>query len=127
MMRRLSVAALLATLPALAACGGVPAAVLGGLGAAGSVYSAIDKITQATSPFITTACAEYEQGKAAADARVGAGIVAPATVIKVAAIKSFGDAACAAGSGPPSGDPLSTAIWLGQLVGQITTLTAPPV
>ena len=65
----------------------------------------------------------YETGKAAADARVGAGIVAPATVVKVAAIKSYGDAACAT---PPPGDPLSTAIWLGQLVGQITTLTAPP-
>jgi hypothetical protein len=124
MMRGFTVTALLATLPALAACGGVPVAVLGGLGAAGSVYAAIDKLTEAADPYIARACAEYEQGKAAADARVGAGIVAPATVIKVTAIKSFGDAACAT---PPSGDPLSTAIWLGKLVGQITTLTAPPV
>ncbi len=39
---------------------------------------------------------------------------------KLSAIESFGDAACAK---TPEGDPLSTAIWLGQLAGQITTLS----
>jgi hypothetical protein len=114
--------AALAAAPALVACGGVPAMVIGGLGSAGSVYTALDKITEAISPFIATACAEYAKGKATADARTGAGLVPSPASAKVTSIESFGDAACAT---PPSGDPLSTAIWLGQLAGQITTLTGP--
>jgi len=108
--------------PALSGCGGVPAMVLGGLGSAGSLYTAVDRIAEAASPFIATACAEYEKGRAAADAAVAAGAVSVADAGKVTAIESFGDAACAQ---PPAGDPLSTAIWLGQLAGQITTLTVP--
>ncbi len=111
-----------AVVPALAGCGGVPAAVLGGLGSAGSLYTAADKITETADPYVTKACAEYASGKAAADAMVSAGLVPAAATAKVTAIESFGDAACAK---PPSGDPLSTAIWLGQLAGQITTLTTP--
>jgi hypothetical protein len=40
---------------------------------------------------------------------------------KVGIIEEYGDAACA---NPPAGDALSTAIWLGELVGQIGTLTS---
>jgi hypothetical protein len=109
-----------AMVPALAGCGGVPAAVLGGIGSAGSVYSVADKITEAADPYVTKACAEYATGKAAADAVVGTGLVPVAATRKVTSIESFGDAAC---KKPPAGDPLSTAIWLGQLAGQITTLT----
>jgi uncharacterized protein YceK len=111
-----------AVLPALAGCGGVPAAVLGGLGSAGSLYAAADKIAEMADPYVAKACAEYAKGKAAAEAVVGTGLVPSAITGKVTAIESFGDAACA---NPPSGDPLSTAIWLGQLAGQITTLTTP--
>jgi hypothetical protein len=111
---------LAAAAPVLAGCGGVPAAVLSGLGAAASVYSVADKVIAAADSSITTACAEYEKSKAAAV--VGTGLVATAASAKVSAIESFGDAACAQ---PPSGDPLATAIWLGQLAGQITTLTSP--
>jgi hypothetical protein len=100
----------------------VPAAVLGGLASAGSVYIAADKITDAADPYVTKACAEYTKGKAAADAVVGTGLVPVAVSGKVTAIESFGDAAC---TKPPLGDPLSTAIWLGKLAGQITTLTTP--
>ena len=39
----------------------------------------------------------------------------------VAMTEEYGDAACA---NPPSGDALSTAIWLGTLVGQLATLTS---
>jgi len=120
MTRALWLAALAA--PALAGCGGVPAMVIGGLGSAGSVYTALDKITEAVDPYIAKACDEYQKGKAAADATIAAGVVASTAAGKVASIESFGDAACTA---PPSGDPLSTAIWLGQLAGQITTLTTP--
>jgi uncharacterized protein YceK len=109
-----------AVVPALAGCGGVPAAVLGGLGSAGSVYTAVDKMTEAADPYVAKACAEYATGKAAADAVIDIGLVPVAVSGKVASIESFGDAACA---NPPSGDPLSTAIWLGQLAGEITTLT----
>ncbi len=111
-----------AVVPVLAGCGGVPAAVLGGLGSAGALYTVADKITEAVDPYVTKACAEYAKGKAAADAVVGAGLVPEAVTGKVTAIESFGDAACA---NPPSGDPLSTAIWLGKLAGQLTALTAP--
>jgi hypothetical protein len=108
-----------AVVPALAGCAGVPAAVLAGLGSAGSVYTAVDKVTEAASPYLATACAEYAKAKAAADATVAAGVVPAAATAKVASIESYADAACAS---PPKGDPLSTAIWLGHLAGQITTL-----
>src|SRR5258706_15840413 len=39
-----------AAVPALAGCAGVPAAILGGLGSAGSVYSAFEKPTPAAHP-----------------------------------------------------------------------------
>ena len=104
----------------------MPQAVLGGLGSAGSAYLAIDKISEAASPAIAAACGEYEKTKATADAvlaqaGVAAGIVPQGTAGRVASIESFGDAAC---SKPPTGDPLSTAFWLGGLAGQIATLTA---
>jgi hypothetical protein len=111
----------LAVLTALSGCGGVPAMVIAGIGSAGSVYTVVDKITEATSPLIAAACAEYEKRRAVADALTITGRVPSA---KVAAIESFGDAACGSGSGPPSGDPLATAIWLGELAGQIATLTS---
>lgn len=110
-----------AVMPALTGCAGAPAALLGGLGSAGSAYLAIDKITKAASPTIAAACGEYAKAKAAADATVAAGVVPSAIALKVVSIESFGDAACAR---PPAGDPLSTAIWLGQLAGQITTLAS---
>jgi hypothetical protein len=94
--------------------------VLGGLGAAGSAFTAIDKATAAATPFVATACGEYAKGKAAADAVVAAGMAPAAAAAKVTSIEGFGDAACAS---LPSGDPLASAIWLGQLAGQITTLT----
>jgi hypothetical protein len=108
-----------AVIPTLTGCAGVPAAVLGGLGSAGSAYLAVDKITEAASPYIATACAEYGKAKAAADATIAAGVVPAAVAARLASIESFGDAACAT---PPAGDPLSTAIWLGKLAGQLTTL-----
>jgi hypothetical protein len=108
-----------AVLPALSGCVGVPAAALDGLGAAGSIYTAVDRITQATDPYIATACTEYQKGRAAADALTAADLVPDTVAARVAMIESF-DAACA---NPPSGDPLSTAIWLGQLAGQLATLT----
>jgi hypothetical protein len=109
-----------AVAPVLAGCGAAPAAVLGGLGAAGSAFTAIDKATAAATPFVATACGEYAKGKAAADAVVAAGMAPAAAAAKVTSIEGFGDAACAS---LPSGDPLASAIWLGQLAGQITTLT----
>jgi hypothetical protein len=114
--------AALAAAPALAGCSGVPAMVIGGLGSAGSVYTALDKITEATEPYIAKACDEYQKGKATADATIAAGVVASTAAGKVTSIEIFGDTACA---NPPAGDLLSTAIWLGQLAGQITTLTTP--
>ena len=109
----------LAVVPALAGCAAVPG-VLGGVGAAGSVFTAVDRITQATDPYIARACVEYRQGKAVADAMISAGAVSQPLAARAVSIESFGDAACA---NPPAGDPLSTAIWLGRLAGQLTTLT----
>jgi phage terminase large subunit-like protein len=39
----------------------------------------------------------------------------------IATTEQYGDAACA---NPPSGDALSTAIWFGSLVGQLSSLTS---
>ena len=105
--------------PALAGCGGVPAAVFAGLGAAGSAYTTLDNATEAAAPAIVAACGEYRQAKAAADAANAKGALSQGVAAKVISIESFGNAACAK---PPAGDPLSTAIWLGTLAGQITTL-----
>jgi hypothetical protein len=110
-----------AVLPVLSACAGAPAAVLAGMGSAGSAYLAVDKLTEGASPYIAQGCAEYAKAKAAADAVSATGLVPAPTNAKLASIESFGDAACA---NPPAGDPLSTAIWLGQLAGQLTTLTS---
>jgi hypothetical protein len=52
---------------------------------------------------------------------VGTGLVPSGVANKISVIEEYGDAACAS---PPSGDALSTAIWLGQLIGQIATLTS---
>jgi hypothetical protein len=68
---------------------------------------------------IATACSEYGKAKNAADLITATGLLPSAVTGKVTAIESFGDAACA---NPPAGDPLSTAIWLGQIAGQIGTL-----
>ena len=108
-------------LPALSGCAGVPAAVLGGLGSAGSAYVALDRISEAASPFIATGCREYQKAKAAADAVADLGAMPTVMKIRLSSIESFGDAACTT---PPAGDPLSTAIWLGHLAGQLATLTA---
>ena len=112
-----------AVIPTLAGCAGVPAVVLGGLGSAGSAYLAVDRITEAATPYIAAACGEYGRAKAAADATVAAG-AAPGLAARLASIESFGDAACGPGAAPPKGDPLSTAIWLGQLAGQIAALAS---
>jgi hypothetical protein len=110
-----------AVMPALSACSGATATVLGGIGSIGSAISAADKVSEAASPYIAKGCADYAAAKAAADALVSAGVLTGSTAAKVSSVESFGDAACAS---PPDGDPLSTAVWLGKLVGQLTTLTA---
>ena len=70
---------------------------------------------------IQTACGAYEKGprRRQRGGRHRAGVLAAAG--KVGVIEEYGDAACA---NPPSGSALSTAIWLGTLVGQIATLTS---
>ena len=105
---------------ALGACapllgaGAATGAVGGGLTIANQVASTVNTTIQ-------TACGEYAKGKAAANAVIGAGVVPTAPASDVGIIEEYGDAACA---NPPSGDAVSTAIWLGELVGQIGTLTS---
>lgn len=121
-----TVAALLlcaAIAPALGACGAtVPAGSALGAVAGGMTPEDIgnDKLSTAIDPVIAAACAEYNSGAAAANAAIGRGRVPPSVTEKVTSIESFGDAACAS---PPNGDAVSTAIWLGRLAGQVTTLT----
>ena len=98
----------------LMAAGSAAGAIGGGLTVANQVAAAVDTTIQ-------TACAAYEKGRAAADAVVATGLVPSDAARKVGIIEEYGDAACA---NPPSGDALSTAIWLGTLVGQIATLTS---
>jgi hypothetical protein len=93
-----------------------------GLGAVGGALATANQVSAAVDPVIATACQDYAKGKSAADALVAAGLVSAATAAKVKSIEAFGDAACA---NPPAGNALSTAIWLGQLVGEIAALTSP--
>jgi hypothetical protein len=110
----------LALMAALGGCAGLMAAgsatgaIGGGLAMANQVASTVDTTVQ-------TACSAYEKGRAAANAVVATGLVPSDAANKVGIIEQYGDAACAS---PPSGDALSTAIWLGTLVGQIATLTS---
>jgi hypothetical protein len=100
----------------LAAAGGAAGAIGGGLAIANQVSGAVDST-------ILTACGEYQKGRTAAQAVIGDGLVPSSAAAKIGVIEEYGDAACAH---PPSGDALSTAIWLGELVGQIGTLTGSP-
>jgi hypothetical protein len=108
------------TAPLLTACGGLIAAG-SAAGAASGILAVVNEVANTVDTTVQTACADYETGRAAANAVVAIGLVPAKIVAKITAIESFGDAACA---NPPSGDPLSTAVWLGKLVGQITTLTS---
>jgi hypothetical protein len=103
---------------ALGGCGGLVAAA-SALGAASSVLTIVNTVSADADAVIKDACVAYDTGKAATDAVVQTGLVPGDAEAKITSIESFGDAACA---NPPSGDALSTAIWLGQLVGQISTL-----
>jgi hypothetical protein len=98
----------------LVAAGAATGAIGGGVALANEAAGVVDATIQ-------TACAEYAKGKATANAVVGTGLVPSAVASKVSVIEEYGDAACA---NPPTGDALSTGIWLGELVGQIATLTS---
>jgi hypothetical protein len=102
----------------LGGCGGLVAAG-SALGAASGVLTVVNTVAADADAVIKNACVAYDSGKAATDAVVKTGLVPGDAEAKISSIESFGDAACA---NPPSGDALSTAIWLGQLVGQISTL-----
>jgi hypothetical protein len=111
---------LVAVAPSLGACG--PLATAGSaLGAVSGGITIANQVSAAVDPVIATACTEYRKGEAAANAVVATGLVPASVTAKVSSIESFGDAACA---NPPAGDALSTAIWLGQLAGQVTTLAS---
>jgi hypothetical protein len=98
----------------LMAAGSAAGALGGGLAVANQLVGTVDGT-------IRIACGEYEKGRAAAEAVVATGLVGTAAVDKIRVVEEYGDAACA---DPPQGDPLSTAIWLGELVGQIATLSS---
>lgn len=91
------------------------------VGAVGTGITVANNVAGDVNSTIQTACAAYDKGEAAASAVVGTGLVPSDIASKVGIIEEYGDAACA---NPPSGDALSTAIWLGTLVGQIGTLTS---
>jgi hypothetical protein len=118
MLQMIALALLLG--PALGACAplvGVGAAA----GAVGGGMAIADRIAGTVDTTIQTACVEYQKGRAAANAVVGTGLVPASVASSVSTVEEYGDAACA---NPPAGDTLSTAIWLGELVGQIATLTS---
>ena len=112
--------ALVALLPLLGGCAGLLAAG-SATGAIGGGLAMADRVAATVDTTIRTACSAYEKGRAAADAVVATGLVPADASNKVGIIEEYGDAACA---DPPSGDALSTAIWLGTLVGQIASLTS---
>jgi hypothetical protein len=97
----------------LLAAGSAAGAIGGGIAIANEVAGAVNSTIQ-------TACGVYLRGRAAAEAVDAAGLVPADASAKLRIIEEYGDAACA---NPPSGDALSTAIWLGELVGEIGSLT----
>ena len=100
---------------------GAPAVGAGAaIGTVGAGITVANNIAGAVDTTIQTACGAYEKGKAAANAVVGTGLVPPRGR-QGRHYRGYGDAACA---NPPTGDALSTAIWLGTLVRQIGTLTS---
>jgi hypothetical protein len=117
-MARIGAALALFGALALEGCGGLVAAG-SALGAASGVLTIANTVASDAGVVIKDACVAYDSGKAATDAVVKTGLVPGDAEARITSIESFGDAACA---NPPSGDALSTAIWLGQLVGQISTL-----
>jgi hypothetical protein len=117
-MARIGTALALGATLALGGCGGLVAAG-SAIGAASGVLTIVNTVAADADAVIKDACVAYDTGKAATDAVVKTGLVPADAEAKIASIESFGDAACA---NPPSGDALSTAIWLGQLIGQISTL-----
>ena len=100
----------------LIAAGSAAGAIGGGLATASQIASDVDTT-------VRKACAEYEKGRTIADAVAATGLLPSDIAGKLSVIEEYGDAACA---NPPSGDALSTAIWLGTLIGQIGTLTSLP-
>jgi hypothetical protein len=116
MIRTVVAAALLL----LSGCAGLIAAG-SATGAIGGGLAVANQIAGTVNTTIDTACSAYETGRAAANAVVATGLVPSNTVGRVSIIEEYGDAACA---NPPSGNAVSTAIWFGTLVGQITTLTS---
>lgn len=99
----------------LGACG--PLVAAGG----GGRLAIANRATGADDSTIQTACIEYQKGRGAAQAVIGAALVSASAVSKISVIEEYGDAACATS---PEGDAASTAIWLGELVRQIGTLTS---
>ncbi|HXP05763.1 MAG TPA: hypothetical protein VN808_16700 [Stellaceae bacterium] len=116
MIRPLAVIALLwlGGCAGLIAAGSAAGAIGGGLAVADQLVGTVDATIRA-------ACGEYEKGRAVAEALIATGLVPLNAIAKARLIEEYGDAACA---NPPQGDPLLTAIWLGELVGQIAALTS---
>lgn len=116
MTRAIAAAALLVLsgCAGLIAAGSATGALGGGLAIANQLMSTVDSTIRA-------ACGEYAKGRAAGEALVATGLVPAGAAAKARIVEAYGDAACA---NPPQGDPLSTAIWLGELVGQIAALTS---
>jgi len=103
---------------ALAGCAGLAAAgsATGGIGGA---LMLADRISSSIDSGIGKACAEYQKGRAVAEAIRATGLLPVAATDKIRIVEEYGDAACA---DPPSGDALSTVIWFGKLTGQLATL-----
>jgi hypothetical protein len=117
-IQMIALAAMLGT--ALGACSSIVGAGAA-VGAAGTAVTVANSVSSTVDTTIQTACAAYEKGRTAANTVVATGLLPSDVTSKVSVIEEYGDAACA---NPPSGDALSTAIWLGSLVGQIATLTS---
>jgi hypothetical protein len=118
MIRNLAVTVplLLGGCTGLIAAGSATGAIGGGLVVANTVAGKVDNA-------IDKACRDYQTGRMIANAVLAAGLLPSDIATKISLIEQYGDAACA---NPPSGDAVSTAIWLGTLIGQLGTLASAP-
>jgi len=115
--RRLTLAVILPL--ALSGCAAVLAgAGIGVLSGAGT-YAAIEAGIKIADDVIQVGCATYKGGRLATEVEIVRGNVTPEGVVKARSIEAWGDPVCA---NPPSSD-ISTAIWLGTLVGELGALT----
>jgi hypothetical protein len=123
-VKHVSLAALLVGAVSVSGC--IAPAILteigAGLAGAKAGYDTFGLITADTSAIIKTACQEWRVRRAAADARIRAGVVPATKAQQVTDTEPWLDVTCDPANPPPT-DPVAGAVWLATLSGRVDQLT----